>query len=339
LRRTIAAGAAVVAAAAASAAGAAVTTGAASLYWKSAPPAGAHLLLDVGSAPTLRVAAASKDRRARITLALLGRTPARLEARPGNPSVGVLHFPAARTLEEQTYVVTFVARLARAHVAITRTIVVSVRPATASLVGPGSLSRWAYVLDAQTARAAPSAGARAVGVVAKTTSDSMPNLVRVLAQARDRAGALWVRVELTSLPNGRLGWVPRGTLSVFHVVSTRVVVDTRRLTLTLFRSGRRVFRAPVAVGMRRWPTPHGLFYVRERLTDFHDAFYGPVAFGTSARSETLTDWPGGGIVGIHGTDRPDQIPGRVSHGCIRMRNADILRLARLLPLGSPVEIR
>jgi hypothetical protein len=40
-----------------------------------------------------------------------------------------------------------------------------------------------------------------------------------------------------------------------------------------------------------------------------------------------------------GTDRPELLPGRVSHGCIRMRNADILRLARLMPAGIPVTIR
>jgi lipoprotein-anchoring transpeptidase ErfK/SrfK len=53
----------------------------------------------------------------------------------------------------------------------------------------------------------------------------------------------------------------------------------------------------------------------------------------------LTDWPAGGFVGIHGTNRPELLPGRVSHGCIRMRNQDILRLARLLPVGTPLTIR
>ena len=52
-----------------------------------------------------------------------------------------------------------------------------------------------------------------------------------------------------------------------------------------------------------------------------------------------TDWPAGGFVGIHGTDRPDLVPGRVSHGCIRFRNADILALARRMPVGTPVTIR
>ena len=53
----------------------------------------------------------------------------------------------------------------------------------------------------------------------------------------------------------------------------------------------------------------------------------------------LTDWPAGGFVGIHGTDRPELIPGRVSHGCIRLRNADILRLGRLMPVGTPITVR
>jgi lipoprotein-anchoring transpeptidase ErfK/SrfK len=62
------------------------------------------------------------------------------------------------------------------------------------------------------------------------------------------------------------------------------------------------------------------------------------AFGTSAYS-VLSDWPGGGVVGIHGTNQPGLLPGRVSHGCIRVPNAKIARLARLMPIGTPVRIR
>jgi lipoprotein-anchoring transpeptidase ErfK/SrfK len=90
--------------------------------------------------------------------------------------------------------------------------------------------------------------------------------------------------------------------------------------------------------MLGWPTPRGRFYVRDRLTRYRSPAYGPVAFGTSARSPAATGWPAGGYVGIHGTDRADLVPGRISHGCIRMRNADILRLARLMPVGTPIRI-
>jgi lipoprotein-anchoring transpeptidase ErfK/SrfK len=86
-------------------------------------------------------------------------------------------------------------------------------------------------------------------------------------------------------------------------------------------------------------TPKGDFYVRNKLTRYANPFYGPIAFGTSARSEILTDWPNGGFIGIHGTSQPELIPGRISHGCIRLRNPDILRLARLMHVGTPVTIQ
>jgi lipoprotein-anchoring transpeptidase ErfK/SrfK len=63
-----------------------------------------------------------------------------------------------------------------------------------------------------------------------------------------------------------------------------------------------------------------------------------VAFGTSATSDTLTDWPGGGYVGVHGTNEPGLIPGRISHGCVRLKNPDIVRLSKLMPVGTPVTI-
>ncbi|OLD99796.1 MAG: hypothetical protein AUG91_05870 [Actinobacteria bacterium 13_1_20CM_4_69_9] len=119
----------------------------------------------------------------------------------------------------------------------------------------------------------------------------------------------------------------------------RPAIRTPQLQATLYRNDDEIFSAPIGAGQGRWPTPAGEFYVRERTRGFGNPFYGPVAFGLNARSRVLTDWPGGGFVGIHGTNEPDLIPGRISHGCIRMRNDAILRLARLMPLGTPVTIR
>jgi lipoprotein-anchoring transpeptidase ErfK/SrfK len=151
-------------------------------------------------------------------------------------------------------------------------------------------------------------------------------------------GVLWERVGLAVLPNGTQGWVPRTALGGWSFVDTRLVVDRKRLTATLLRAGRMIFRAPIAIGAPGTPTPAGRFYVRDRLSGFANPIYGPLAFGTNARSPTLTDWPGGGVVGIHGTDQPNLIPGRVSHGCIRLTNAAILRLGKLMPVGTAVTI-
>jgi L,D-transpeptidase catalytic domain len=199
-------------------------------------------------------------------------------------------------------------------------------------------AQWAALRRPAVARAAPAAGARIVARLAARTPEATTNLVLVLGRARDARGRLWVRASLPTL-GARTGWLARGALGAYGTVHTRLLVDRDRLRLTLLRNGSPVFRAPVGIGRARTPTPAGSFYVRDRVTRYASPFYGPIAFGTSARSTTLTDWPGGGFVGIHGTDRPDLIPGRVSHGCVRLRNADIRRLARMLPVGTPLEIR
>jgi lipoprotein-anchoring transpeptidase ErfK/SrfK len=198
--------------------------------------------------------------------------------------------------------------------------------------------QWAPLRRATVARAGPSSDARAVARLSARTPEGTTNLVLVLARAHDAGGGLWIRARLPAR-RAQTGWLPRSALGGYEEVHTRLVVDRARLTLTLRRNGRVVFRAPVGIGRDATPTPAGAFYIRDRLTRYASPFYGPVAFGTSAQSATLTDWPAGGYVGIHGTSQPQLVPGRVSHGCIRLRNADIVRLAGLLPVGTPLEIR
>jgi lipoprotein-anchoring transpeptidase ErfK/SrfK len=200
------------------------------------------------------------------------------------------------------------------------------------------VSRIAPVRRAVPARAAPNGRAAVVSRLSPRTPEGTDNVVAVIGHRQDRAGAPWVRVRLAILPNGSTGWAPRAALGGYVTVRTRLYLDLRRLRATLYLGGRPVLRMPIGVGRPGWPTPRGRFYVRDRLTRYRSPTYGPVAFGTSARSPTATDWPAGGYVGIHGTDRPDLIPGRISHGCVRMRNADIMRLARAMPVGTPVRI-
>lgn len=200
------------------------------------------------------------------------------------------------------------------------------------------VTRWAPVLRATTARRAPGFDSQSVARVGTRTGDDTTNIVVADAEAQHR-GVLWERVRLAVLPNGSEGWVPRSALGGWSFVNTRLVVDRARLTARLIRAGQVIFRARVAVGGLATPTPPGRFYVLDRLSGFSRPFYGPLAFGTNARSPTLTDWPAGGVVGIHGTDRPDLIPGRVSHGCIRLTNAAILRLGKLMPMGTAVVIK
>ena len=198
-------------------------------------------------------------------------------------------------------------------------------------------TRWAAVTASTEARARPSRTSPAIVHVSTRTPEGTTNLVVVIGETV-RRGVDWVHARLAVLPDSRTGWLPRSALGGWQFVTTHLVINRARQTLTLFRSGRVVFRARVGVGKPSTPTPAGQFYIRDRLTRYASPMYGPLAFGTSARSPYETDWPAGGFIGIHGTDEPGMIPGRVSHGCIRLRNAAILALGRLLPIGTPVTI-
>jgi lipoprotein-anchoring transpeptidase ErfK/SrfK len=198
---------------------------------------------------------------------------------------------------------------------------------------------WAFVRHRTVARTGPSSSARAITPVTFRTPELYRNAIQVLDQVKYNGGKAWVRIRLAVLPNGTTGWVPRGSLAAFQTVHTRMVIVQRSLRATLYKRGRPVFSARIGVGQAHTPTPRGEFYVREKLSGYYAPTYGPRAFGLNAKSRTLTDWPGGGFIGIHGTNEPQILPGRVSHGCVRMQNAAILRLFRLMPLGTPVSIR
>jgi lipoprotein-anchoring transpeptidase ErfK/SrfK len=65
---------------------------------------------------------------------------------------------------------------------------------------------------------------------------------------------------------------------------------------------------------------------------------GVAAAGVQGPKKTLGA-KAAGQVGIHGTDNPGAIGRDVSHGCLRLAaNAVVARLARRLPLGTPVAI-
>ena len=199
-------------------------------------------------------------------------------------------------------------------------------------------SRFAPVTRRVVARAEPRRDAEPVTTLERRTEDGTANIVLILREAM-RQNESWIQVSLAALPNGQIGWVPRSALGGYGFVRTRLVVDRARLTATLLENEKPIFEAPVGIGTPEAPTPAGEFYVRLKLAGFDDPFYGPIAFGTSARSAVLTDWPGGGYIGIHGTHAPELIPGRVSHGCVRLRNHDIVTLSRLMPVGTPLTIR
>ena len=183
-------------------------------------------------------------------------------------------------------------------------------------------------------RARPDRRARGQGKVRPFTYYGIRDVVIVLEQ-----DGRWSRVRYSGIGR-RVGWVPSSALTRPRLTQSWVVIDKRRKLLFAYRGGRRVLRAPIGIGAKGSPTPGGRFLIRERLVPADKGgIYGVLAFGLSAYSRHRTDWPGGGQVGIHGTNQPQLLPGRISNGCIRLRNRDVRRLDRFTGPGTPVRVR
>lgn len=224
-------------------------------------------------------------------------------------------------------------------------------PATATAAGvPGTrgstrlsnewtYTRWAHPVRKAPIRWLPTPQARRIVRTHYLTEDGFPEVYPLLRSWRDPEHRTWLEVRIPMRPNGRKGWIRRSALGPYYRVRTLLVVARHKLRATLYKRGRPIWRAPVGIGKPSTPTPPGHFWIRERFrTPGPGGLYGPVAFGSSDYS-VLSDWPGGGIIGIHGTSEPSLIPGRPSHGCIRLRNRAVRRLWRLMPVGTPLLIR
>jgi lipoprotein-anchoring transpeptidase ErfK/SrfK len=119
----------------------------------------------------------------------------------------------------------------------------------------------------------------------------------------------------------------------------RIVVSIPDRKLALLE-GEQVLKVyDVAVGKPSTPSPQGEFAIIHRIPQ--PTWYGPKKIVAPGKDNPLgTRWLGLSAAGygIHGTNRPDSIGRAASHGCIRMRNADVEELFELVKLGVTVEI-
>jgi hypothetical protein len=226
-------------------------------------------------------------------------------------------------------------------VAVTLAVLLAAAVASATargLVSGSDTTWWAHPVTRAELHSRPSDRAPGVGRLHLFTEDGYSEVDLISRESLDSSGEMWVRIEEPAKPAPVIGWAPATAFTWPTDVHTRLVVDRVHLRAVLYRAGRVVWRAPLGVGKASTPTPPGHFWVREKFAVPGDGLYGTRAFGTSGHSAELTDWPNGGVIGIHGTDQPWLIPGRPSHGCIRIRNPDVERLYGLMPIGTPIVV-
>lgn len=162
------------------------------------------------------------------------------------------------------------------------------------------------------------------------------------------------KVLLPIRPNGSTGWIDPGQVKKF-AHDYRITVELSSHLITAYKGDSVILSEKIAVGKDDSPTPNGRYYLKELLRACRDekqpdgkmkcvpwdkGIYGPYAYGLSGFSPTVTNFNGGeGVIGIHGTDKPELLGTDVSHGCIRMSNEGITALSKVLPLGTPVTVQ
>lgn len=132
--------------------------------------------------------------------------------------------------------------------------------------------------------------------------------------------------------------------------SGTIVIKTNERRLYYVLGGGQAIRYPVGVGRRGmawtgsafidgkyikpgWSAPESIRKDYARLPAVVPG--GSPSNPMGAAAMTLS---GGGEYAIHGTNNPGSVGGFVSHGCIRMYNADIMDLYNRSSYGTPVVV-
>lgn len=184
-------------------------------------------------------------------------------------------------------------------------------------------------------------GGKLRGTLAPWISDTgNPVELLVLDNTVASSGESWLKVRLPSRPNDATAWIRESNV-ILRKNPMRVEISLRRHELRVFRRGHVVLRLGVALGAAATPTPKGHFAIYQKIREVWWSPLGPWALHLTAHSNVLFEYAGGpGRVAIHGARgvlwaAPGTNP---SHGCIRVPDPGIRKLAPLVSPGTPVDI-
>lgn len=147
---------------------------------------------------------------------------------------------------------------------------------------------------------------------------------------------------LESLPNLELP--PLGDPSRFlpQEELKRLVLKLRDRRVYFYQGDRLIASYPVAIGRQGWETPTGEFEVIQMVP--HPTWQHPFTeeiVPPGPENPLGVRWigfwtDGTNFIGFHGTPNEELIGQAVSHGCVRMRNDDIVALFEQVDMGIPV---
>ncbi len=124
----------------------------------------------------------------------------------------------------------------------------------------------------------------------------------------------------------------------------RLVLRLRSRRVHLIKGDREIVSYPVAVGKTGWETPQGQFEVMQKIPDpvWKHPWNGNLV-PPGPRNPLGRRWigfarDGNNLIGFHGTIDESLIGQAVSHGCVRMRNADVEALFEQVEIGMAVTV-
>jgi lipoprotein-anchoring transpeptidase ErfK/SrfK len=153
----------------------------------------------------------------------------------------------------------------------------------------------------------------------------------------------WLEVRLAQRPNGSTAWIPSSNVSI-STTPYQLVLNLSSEHLVVYENGVEILDFPAGVGTSTDPTVTGNYFIAMHAPA-PDPGYGPFVLVTSAHSDAIADWgdSGDAIIAIHGpiTSYDDARIGTtgaaISHGCIRLHDADLAQL-EMIPPGTPLDI-
>ncbi|CQR46761.1 Putative L,D-transpeptidase YkuD [Paraliobacillus sp. PM-2] len=122
-----------------------------------------------------------------------------------------------------------------------------------------------------------------------------------------------------------------------------VIVNKANLQLAFINEGEVKTIYPVATGITKDKTPEGMFTI---VVKAKQPYYRKSNIpGGDPKNPLGARWIGfdakdtnGRVYGVHGTNQPETIGKRVSAGCIRMDNKDVIALFDDIPIGTKIWI-
>jgi L,D-transpeptidase ErfK/SrfK len=135
-----------------------------------------------------------------------------------------------------------------------------------------------------------------------------------------------------ALPSPAVAPSPQPVSTTVAEIGTRLVVKLSDRQVYFYRDDRLVNKYPVAVGIldkEQDPTfIHPITQVEVPPGPDNPLGKAWIGFWTDGNTE----------IGFHGTNQEELIGQAVSHGCIRMRNEDVMELFAQVDVGTPVSV-